>query len=231
MTMRRVSTVVACTVLAFGASVVHARAELVFFSSGRSMSVRSVRAEGDRLVLGLRGGGEISCDRVLVYRIEPDEVAEAQPEDRAATARAAVSPEGTADPDPADRPRPFADLINRAAHRYGVDARLVRAVVQVESGYHPRARSRKGAKGLMQLTPMTARQYAVRNAYDPSANLNAGVKHLRGLLDRLPLELALAAYNAGEASVLRFQGIPPYQETRDYVTRVLKLFKVPADTH
>ena len=77
--------------------------------------------------------------------------------------------------------------------------------------------------GLMQLMPETARQYAVTNPYDPASNIEAGIKHLKSLLDRFPLSLALAAYNAGEAAVERFRGIPPYQETRDYVSRILQL--------
>jgi soluble lytic murein transglycosylase-like protein len=77
--------------------------------------------------------------------------------------------------------------------------------------------------GLMQIMPMTARQYAVANPYDPAANIEAGIKHLKMLLTRFPVNLALAAYNAGEAAVERFRGIPPYAETREYVRRVLEL--------
>src|SRR5438874_2582483 len=83
-------------------------------------------------------------------------------------------------------------------------AELVRAVIQVESAYEPRARSPKGAMGLMQVMPETARQFGMRNPYDPTANIEAGSKYLKSLLDRLPLNLALAAYNAGEAAVQRF---------------------------
>jgi soluble lytic murein transglycosylase-like protein len=77
--------------------------------------------------------------------------------------------------------------------------------------------------GLMQLIPETARRYRVADPYDPRSNLEAGIKHLRGLLDRFPLTLALAAYNAGEAAVQRSRGIPPFQETREYVSRILQL--------
>ena len=77
--------------------------------------------------------------------------------------------------------------------------------------------------GLMQLMPATARQYAVADPYDPASNIEAGIKHLKGLLQRLPVALALAAYNAGEAAVMRFNGIPPYPETRIYVSRILSL--------
>jgi len=101
--------------------------------------------------------------------------------------------------------------------------KLVRAVIQVESAYQERARSRKGAMGLMQLMPETARQYGVANPYDPLSNIEAGIKHLKALTERLPLTLALAAYNAGEAAVTRFHGVPPYPETQAYVGRILRL--------
>jgi len=192
-----------------------ARADLVFLASGRTLSVRAVREDGNALVLFLRGGGEITCDRAAVVRVTPDEVPYPEPEE------AAASP---ADIAPIDQgPVPFADLIDRSSSRHGVDANLVKALIRVESGYQSRARSPKGAMGLMQLMPETARRYAVRRPYDPAANIEAGTQHLKSLLDRFPLALALAAYNAGEAAVERFNGIPPYPETRDYVARILQL--------
>jgi len=118
--------------------------------------------------------------------------------------------------------RPFAALIASAAVAYGVDERLVHAVIEAESNYQPRARSRTGAKGLMQLMPATARQYAVRDPYDPQANIEAGVRHLKDLLGRFELRLALAAYNAGEGAVRTYGGLPPFAETRRYVARVLE---------
>jgi soluble lytic murein transglycosylase-like protein len=121
---------------------------------------------------------------------------------------------------------PFAELISRAASTYGVDASLVRAVIEAESGYDRRARSPKGAMGLMQLMPDTVRQYAVTDPYDPAANIDAGTRHLRALLDRYPVREALAAYNAGVAAVDRFGGVPPYAETRTYVSRVIQLAKI-----
>ena len=103
-------------------------------------------------------------------------------------------------------------------------AGLVKAVIKVESNYREGARSRKGAMGLMQLMPETARRYAVANPYEPRANIEAGIKYLKSLLERFELPLALAAYNAGEAAVRRFGGIPPYPETQTYVRRVLRAF-------
>lgn len=119
----------------------------------------------------------------------------------------------------------FDEFISTAAARYAVPERLIRAVIRVESGFNPRAVSRKGARGLMQLMPETASLLGVRDSFDPLENIDGGVRHLRGLIDRLgELPLVLAAYNAGERAVASFRGIPPYPETRDYVTRVLQLF-------
>ena len=118
------------------------------------------------------------------------------------------------------------DLIDRyirnAAYLYDMDAALIRAVIAQESAFKIDARSPKGALGLMQLMPPTARQYQVQNMLDPRENINAGTKHLKYLLHRFSsLSLALAAYNAGEGAVAKYQGIPPYPETENYVTQVL----------
>ena len=121
---------------------------------------------------------------------------------------------------------PFAREIREAAERYGVEEALIKAVIRVESGFNSRAVSPKGARGLMQLMPGTASILGVRNSFDPRQNIDGGVRHLRGLIDRFgnDLKLALAAYNAGEQAVVTHGGIPPYRETRDYVTRILGLF-------
>jgi hypothetical protein len=185
-------------------------AELVFLSTGRSLNVRSHRIDGEQIVLTLRGGGEITCEASLIERIAPDEVAYPEPEPPAVEAAPLASV-------------PYGELIDQAAGRQGVDPRLVRAVIQVESGYQAAARSRKGAVGLMQLMPETARRYDVSDPYDPGSNIEGGIKHLKMLLDRFELSLALAAYNAGEAAVERFRGVPPYPETQNYVRQVLRL--------
>ncbi|MEM9292072.1 MAG: lytic transglycosylase domain-containing protein [Acidobacteriota bacterium] len=115
-------------------------------------------------------------------------------------------------------------LIRHYAQQHRLEERLVRAIVQVESGYNPRARSVKGAQGLMQLMPATARSLAVEDPYDPAQNLMGGTAYLRSLLDRYGnLRFALAAYNAGPTAVDRYGGIPPYRETQRYVTKVLGL--------
>ncbi len=134
----------------------------------------------------------------------------------------------------AERARAYDDIISEHSRTRGVRADLVRAVVQVESGFNPYARSPKGAMGLMQLMPSTARQFGVVNAFNPIENVRAGVAYLRELLDRYQNneELALAAYNAGPAAVDKHgQSVPPYRETRSYVARINQMAGRPVQAH
>ena len=119
------------------------------------------------------------------------------------------------------------ELIETHSRRQSLDPKLVRAMVDVESSFNPVARSRKGAMGLMQLMPATARSLEVDDPYDPEDNLRGGTLYLRRLLNRFggDLELALAGYNAGPEAVDRYRGTPPYPETHDYVDRVLRRFR------
>lgn len=121
----------------------------------------------------------------------------------------------------------YAREITKAAIRHGVDPELVRSVIRVESGFNPRAVSRKGARGLMQLMPRTASALGVRDVFNPRQNIDGGVRYLRRLIDRYRgnLPLALAAYNAGPRVVDWYGGIPPYRETQDYVRRILALYR------
>jgi len=211
----------ACLVLGAGA-VTPAAAEIVYLTSGRTVNVAGHRFEGDTVVLALRSGGEMVMSRALVARVAPDEVPWVPP--------VPLVPQGSV---PVQVPVPQVQvlevpaqidaLITKAAETHAVDPNLVRAVIKVESGWKPKARSHRGAMGLMQLMPATARAYGVRNAYDPAENINAGVKHLRSLLDRFDVRLAVAAYNAGAGAVQRYGGVPPYRETREYVRKVLSL--------
>jgi soluble lytic murein transglycosylase-like protein len=215
MTNARTTVVSFVIFVCFVASAVPARAEIVYFNTGRTMSVKSHRVEGGTVVLALRTGGEIVMDASMIARVAPDEVPYPEPVVEPPPAVvAAVEPVSDV---------PYGAIIDKVSAEQGVPAKLVRAVIQVESAYQERARSPKGAMGLMQLMPATAKQYAVRDPYDPASNIEAGIKHLKGLLQRLPVALALAAYNAGEGAVQRFNGIPPYPETRSYVSRILAL--------
>lgn len=120
-----------------------------------------------------------------------------------------------------DEPR---RIIKEAADRYGVDEALIAAVIEAESQFNPRAVSRRGAQGLMQLMPETAASLGVEDPFSPRENIHGGVRHLRSLMDRFDnnLPLALAAYNAGHVAVVNHRGIPPYPQTRAYVSRILR---------
>jgi soluble lytic murein transglycosylase-like protein len=122
---------------------------------------------------------------------------------------------------------PFEAAISEHASRQGVAVDLVRAVIQVESAFNPSAVSDKGAMGLMQLMPYTAKSLNVENAFDPRQNIDAGVRHLKSLLENYNgnVELSLAAYNAGSGAVRRSGGVPPFRETRDYVKKITELYR------
>jgi soluble lytic murein transglycosylase-like protein len=128
-------------------------------------------------------------------------------------------------------PSRFDDLIAGAALQHRIDPKLLKSVMLFESGFNPRAISRKGARGLMQLMPKTAAQHGVRNVHDPAENIQAGARHLSYLMDVYggDLEKTLAAYNAGEPAVERYGGVPPYGETRDYVRNILNAYNGRGD--
>lgn len=138
--------------------------------------------------------------------------------------RATPVPPRVVEPSKPGAPRSLDGYIEQIAQRYELDPLLVRAVIAVESNYNPAAVSPKGARGLMQLMPQTARRLGVRNSFDPLENLEGGVRYLKYLLTLFngDKRLALAAYNAGEGAVLLYGGVPPYRETAEYVYRVGK---------
>jgi hypothetical protein len=219
MCMRLILRLAVVTSVLVAGSVLPAAAEIVFLNSGRTLSVKSHREEGESVILTLRAGGEVTCDKSLIEKIVPDEVPHPDPVDEA-------TPEQTPsadDPQSVLQTTPYGEIISAMSEAHGVDPLLVRALIQVESKYNPRARSSKGAMGLMQLMPQTAREYNLRNPYDPKSNIEAGIRRLKSLIDKWGVELALAAYNAGEGAVARFNGVPPYRETQSYVSRILSL--------
>jgi hypothetical protein len=183
-----------------------ARAEIALLSSGLTLKLDGHRAEGDQLVLVLRGGGEMSVPGWAVRGFVPDEVLDE------------VSVPGGGD---------VPALAAAAARRHGLDPDLVMAVVGIESGFRPQAVSPKGAQGLMQLMPGTSRELGVADPLDPEQNLDGGVRHLGALLTLYDGDLtrALAAYNAGQGAVARHGGVPPYRETRAYVKKILARYQ------
>jgi len=201
-----------------------ARAELVVFEDGRVVKAASYRVIGQELEIGLPGGGGYSVDLSRIERIIHDEVMPEPPKLALAAAPAAVAYDLRFDPK--RKPlfgSPYDSVIVAEAKRYDVDAAFVSALIRAESNYEPRAISRKGARGLMQLMPATARRLDVRRPFDPASNVRGGVRYLRELLDRYESkpELVLAAYNAGEGAVASYGGVPPYRETIGYVKRIL----------
>ena len=210
-----------CVLLTAGAAM--ASAEIVFMTSGRTMSVKTHRNDGDSVILTLRSGGEVTCDQSLIEKILPDEVPYPEPQGPAKEPEPAKT--AAANGSAQLRETIYSELISATAQTHGVDPILVQALIQVESNYQPRARSSKGAMGLMQLMPAVAREYNVRNAYDPKSNIDAGIRKLKSLLEKMggDVALALAAYNAGDGAVAKFNGMPPYRETRNYVSRILAI--------
>jgi soluble lytic murein transglycosylase-like protein len=184
------------------ASPALASADIALLTNGSTLKVSARRAEGETLVLSLRGGGEVGVAAAMVRGFVPDEVLDE------------IGPAAAGD---------LERLAEEAARRHGLDPALVRAVVAVESGFQPEAVSPRGAQGLMQLMPATARELGVADPLDAAANLDGGSRYLRSLLARYEGDLpkALAAYNAGMGAVARHRGVPPYAETRQYVRKVL----------
>jgi hypothetical protein len=205
-----------------------ASAEIVVFKNGRTMSARSHKIVGDMATLRLRDGGEVTFPASIIERVDPDEVPYPEPPVPGVSlvpevpTASSFGVQAVLVPDEVLSARPFAALIASVAAAHEVDARLVHAVIEQESNYQARARSKKGARGLMQLMPATARQYGVSNSYDPKSNIEAGVRHLKALMSRLDLPVALAAYNAGEGTIQRYGGLPPYPETQAYVRNILR---------
>lgn len=185
-----------------------ARAEIAVLANGQLLKVTSRRVEADRIYLSLKDGGEVGILAAEVRGFVPDEVIDEV---------LAPAPAGT----------DIRALAIAAAQRHGLDPNLVLAVVGVESGFQPDAVSNKGAQGLMQLMPATARELGVIDALDPEQNLDGGTRYLRMLVAQYGGDLgkALAAYNAGPGAVKRHGGVPPYRETHHYIDRVLKRYQ------
>lgn len=219
-----------------------ARAELVILTDGEFIKVLGYELQGeDRMRLALPGNGSLTLPLSRVERVIADEVP--------------WPPEPEPEPPPAGQPQlsplplfswrfdpshdvpsvPYGELIYRAAKKHQLNPSLVAALVRTESAFRATAMSPKGARGLMQLMPATGSRFGLRtrDLYEPAKNLEAGSKYLAWLLERFKsdLELALAAYNAGEHAVDRHRGVPPYRETRNYIQRIYGLLGLDSSGH
>ena len=224
--MRRVLLLALVAVLgARGAS-----GALVVLEEGRHLKATAFELVGDdRIRVVLLGGGEVVLPIERVERIVDDEI------DASAVAPKASPPAAAARRSVREgggrghgAPLRWASLVETAAAAHRLDPALVAAVIRVESNWQPRAVSPKGARGLMQLMPATARRLGVTRSFDPVQNVSGGAKYLSLLADRFgerEVEKIVAAYNAGEGAVEEYAGVPPYRETREYVKKVLALWE------
>jgi len=226
-------------------------ASLVVFEDGRHLRVASYEVvDDDRLTVGLVGGGTMTIPLDVVERIVDDEYERLpDPPKLVPDAGIAVLPlagekrsirtfseklapsSGLSPSSAVPFSPPFFSQILEAAKRHRIDPAFIAAVIKVESNGYSRAVSRKGARGLMQLMPATARRLGVKSPFDPRDNIRGGAAYLAELAERFGernADLILAAYNAGEHAVEEYGGVPPYRETRDYVRRVLALWNPPA---
>jgi transglycosylase-like protein with SLT domain len=228
MPMRRSTSILLLTLAAGLGGAASVRAELVVLTDGQFLKVAAYESDGEQARLTFAKGGVMSLPIERVERVVDDEVSP-EPDPPPALAQAAAALAGAVLPLAFDDSQPvpegpYGGLIYEAARRHQINPQIVSAVIRAESAGNPRAISRKGARGLMQLMPATGERFGVRKDQltDPGRNLEAGITYLKWLADRFgnDLERILAAYNAGEGTVDRYNGVPPYRETRDYIKRI-----------
>ena len=194
-------------------------AELILMVGGGVLKVDGFSRSGDQIDIQLPSGGSMTIPVLRIDRIVADEIEE-EPVDTLVESDLQID---FAD-DHLVPATPYGELIFAASRRHAINPQLIAAMVRMESAFDPMAVSLKGASGLLQLMPSTAHRFGVsqNEIFDPERNLDAGVRYVRWLSERFDgnLSLILAGYNAGEAAVDRYQGVPPYKETRDYIRRV-----------
>jgi hypothetical protein len=228
----RTLTLAAVLLLAIPAS-----ASIAVFADGRNTKIETYAVEADLIHLTLQGGGKLSLPLTRIERIVDDEVV---PAEVVAEVKKIVEEQGGVFPKRSwrysERSQPlwqskYNDIIIAAAQKFDVDAALVSAVIKAESDYNPRTMSNKGARGLMQLMPATAKRFGVTNSFDPEENIHAGTRYLRWLLKTFDgnADLAVAAYNAGEGNVWKYEGVPPFRETVNYISRIAKHIRKAID--
>jgi len=187
-----------------------AEAEIAVMESGKILYIDRFERVDERITLHITGGGVVTVPSELVVNVVPNEMVE----------------EGESPQTVSLFPH-LEEVIDPAASKYGVAPELVAAVIWAESSGDPNAVSSRGARGLMQLMPETAKELGVTRIEDPRENVDGGTKYLKQMLDAHEgdVSLALAAYNAGPEAVRRYGGIPPYKETREYVGRVMRVYE------
>ena len=212
-----------------------AQGEIVVFAEGSFVKTVSHRVEGDKIFLEMSPGNFMSLPMMRIERILDDEVPTPRPVLAAIDEAAANSAFSWRFDEAAklDSALPYSQLIYETAKRNGLNPRLVAAVMGAESAYKPQAVSHKGARGLMQLMPATAARFGLsgHQVFEPAANLEAGSRYLAWLADHFDgdLRLMLAGYNAGEGTVKRYGGIPPYRETVEYIRRIFGMLGLPTE--
>jgi soluble lytic murein transglycosylase-like protein len=204
--------------IAGGLSAGTASGDTLVLRAGKTLKIGALTCEAKTCRAELVGG-EVELDAAEILRVEPDEEVDVEP---VVEGSASAVPDGQG-----AAPRSIDQLVADAARKYALPRSLVRAVARAESAFNPAAVSVKGAQGVMQLMPGTARELGVRNAFDPAENIDAGAKLLRQLLEKYDgqVAFALAAYNAGQGAVQRHKGVPPYRETRGYIRKIVKDFE------
>jgi hypothetical protein len=220
------------------AAAMPASASIAVFVDGRSMKVAEFEALDDNTMrLTMKNGGSLTVPMTRIDRIIDDEVVipELVAEVKRIIADGGVFPrrswrfhEGSG---PIFRSK-YDRVIVEASKKFDVDAALVSAVIKAESDFNPREISRKGARGLMQLMPATAQRFGVTDSYDPVANVYAGTRYLHWLLQTFNgnADLAVAAFNAGEGNVWKYNGVPPFRETVNYISRIAKNIRKAIDS-
>ena len=230
--MRRL---IATAVLVFAANA--ASASIAVFVDGRTQKIDAYAVEEDVVHLTLQGGGKISLPLLRVDRIVDDEVVtpEVVAEVKQIVEEGGVFPRRSwrfsEDSMPLWESK-YNEIIVKAARYHDVDAALVSAVIKAESDYNAKTVSHKGARGLMQLMPATAKRFGVRDSFDPEQNIYAGTKYLRWLLDKFDgnADLAVAGYNAGEGNIMKYDGVPPFRETVNYINRIARHIRKAIET-
>jgi hypothetical protein len=228
--MKRTLLVLAICLAANAAS-----ASIAVFSDGRNMKIESYAVEEDTIHLSFAGGGKMSMALTRIERIVDDEVTTPEVvEEVKKIVEEGVFPRRSwtySEVSPPLWQSKYNDIIIAAAKKFDVDAALISAVIKAESDYNPRELSHKGARGLMQLMPATAERFGVKNSFDPEENIYAGTRYLHWLLKTFDgnADLAVAAYNAGEGNIWKYNGVPPFRETVNYINRIAKHIRKAID--